>query len=129
MKNCLAIVVTALFSIHFANADTKFDPPEASQHGVYQIAANWSEMHHGWSVLTIKLTDATKAPVKGAELQIDYDMTGMPMSPPQKPVVEKDEGIYEKKVFFGMTGEYFFDFKIKAKSSEDTFSHKEVIKK
>ena len=72
------------------------DKAEATVGGKYQVSANWSELKRGWNVLTIKVEDADRNTVSGATVTVPYDMATMPMNPPQKPVLDKGEGIYEK---------------------------------
>lgn len=51
-----------------------------------------------------------------------YDMTGMPMDPPNNPIIEKGKGQYEKKILLGMSGKWKFDMKMMNKTVEDSFS-------
>ena len=51
------------------------------------------------------------------------------MNPPNNPGVEKGEGLYEKKIFLGMSGEWQFDMKLTAAGAEDTFSKTQMTQK
>ncbi len=106
----------------------KLDPAQQSANGYYQIAGTWSELKLGWNVLTLKITDSNSNPVTGAELKVTYDMVGMPMNPPDKPVEEKGKGRYNKQVFFGMRGLWRFDLTIHKDIVEDTLLRIENIR-
>lgn len=110
-----------------AFAETPFDPPEPTANGHYQVAGNWSELKRGWNVLVLKLTDMDQQPVNGATVTVVYDMVGMPMNPPDRPIVEKGDGVYEKQVFLGMRGTWKFDTTVNANTVEDTHSRTQEV--
>jgi len=112
----------------FAN-ETKLDPAENADHNRYKIAANWSELKTGWNTLTMQITSPDAIPTTEAMVEVVYDMVGMPMKPPQKPVVEKGDGYYEKQVFFGVAGNWKLDMTIMSGEVEDTHSKIEYIEK
>ncbi len=121
MLGALGIVVCE------ANAATKFDPPEATVNNYYQIEGNWSELKKGWSTLVLKISDQDQKPVVGATVTVAYDMVGMPMNPPNKPVVDKGDGTYEKPVFVGMRGNWRFDVTVEDNARADGLSHLQKI--
>lgn len=108
-------------------ADTKFDPAETTDSGKYFIEANWSELHHAWSVLTLKISDSELRPVTDAKVRVLYDMAAMPMNPPDKPIVNKGDGTYEKRVFLGMLGVWNFEINVDAAPTEDVLKHSQKI--
>lgn len=111
-----------------AFADTKFDPPQVTANGQYQLEGNWSELKHGWSNLILKVTGQDQQPVIGAKVDVAYDMVGMPMNPPSKPVVDKGDGTYVKPVFVGMRGTWQFDIAVtEAVKGEDTLSRQQKV--
>lgn len=112
-----------------AQAETKFDPAEPTVNGHYQVAGNWSELKHGWNTLILKVTDMNEQAVAGAKVTVVYEMVGMPMNPPDKPVEDKGDGTYEKRVFFGMKGTWKFDITVNSNSLEDTLSRQQEITK
>ena len=101
-----------LFMAVTVQAVTQFDPPELTANGQYQVEGNWSQLKRGWNVLIVKISSPTQQPLAGLKLDIAYDMVGMPMSPPNKTIVDKKDGTYEKQVFFGMQGDWKFQFKL-----------------
>ena len=116
-KVLLSCMIVAFSQLGFA-----LDQPEPTVNGTYQIEANWSELTRGWNVLQLTITDSQQHPVLGSGLEITYDMVGMPMGPPNNPVVEIGNGQYEKKIFLGMSGKWQFDMKMSNNGSEDSFS-------
>ena len=103
-------------------------PREPSANGLYQIEANWTDLKRGWNILTFVVTDANQQPVSRQNIDMVYDMIGMPMSPPNNPVVEKGNGNYEKKIFLGMSGTWKFDMKLKVNNVEDKFTKTQVTR-
>ncbi len=134
LSNWLAVtLIFGIFSLGSNSGWTdsnpiKFDPAEPSAGGNYQVSGNWLELKRGWNVLTLQIVDSNSNPVTGAELKVIYDMVGMPMNPPNKPVEEKGEGRYNKQVFLGMRGQWKFDLTIHKDTVEDTLSHIENVK-
>ena len=110
-----------------AFAQTKFDPAEVTSKGTYQVEANWSQLKRGWNLLVIKVSTPTQQPLAGLNLSVDYDMMGMPMSPPNKPIVDKKDGTYEKQVFMGMPGDWKFDLKLSDAAKADTFTRQQRV--
>ena len=92
--------------------------PELSLNGHYQVEANWSQLKRGWNTLLIKLTDENQKTVSGAKLTLRYDMAGMAMNPPDKPILDKGNGDYEKQVFIGMNGGWKFELTIEGLNTD-----------
>ena len=116
---------------HHAHASTStvvFDTAEPTVNNQYQISGNWSELKRGLGILTLKITDTSAQSVTGANVVVAYDMATMPMNPPDKPVEEKGDGVYEKRVFLGMRGTWKFNLSIKANSVEDTLTKLQDIR-
>ncbi|MGK5087366.1 FixH family protein, partial [Bdellovibrionota bacterium FG-2] len=101
---------------------------DATANGTYDISGNWSELKRGWNTLTLKVVNTDQQGVTGATVSVAYDMKGMTMSPPDRPVEEKD-GAYEKKVFIGMNGTWKFDATVSAGGVDDTLSKEVLITK
>ena len=116
MKTTVSILALysalSLFAGGAALAEARLDPPEPTVNGHYQVAGNWSELKRGWNTLVLKVTDSGQTAMTGATVKVAYDMVGMPMNPPDRPVVEKGDGIYEKRVFLGMPGSWKFDTEV-----------------
>jgi hypothetical protein len=126
----IAVLVTAGFCFqNISFADETLDPGEFTVNGKYKIAVNWSELKRGWNSLILKITDAEENRVSEASVTVTYDMIGMPMNPPDKPVEEKSASVYEKKVFLGMQGKWQFDISVIKNTVEDTLKRIEDIKK
>ena len=98
------------------------DVPEVTQNGNFQITGNWQQLRHGWKALSLKVTDQAKHPVVGAQVKVKYEMLEMPMNPPDKAVVEKGDGIYEKSIFIGMGGRWQFDIQVSAGTTTDSLT-------
>lgn len=106
-----------------AFAETKFDPPQVTANGQYQIEANWSELKRGWSVLVLRIINQDHQAISGGKVEVAYNMVSMDMNPPDKPIVDKGDGTFEKQVFLGMKGGWKFDISIDDKSNADSLSH------
>lgn len=117
MKSLFAIV--ALMAL--------FDPAEPTANQKFLVSGNWSELKRGWNTLVLRVTDADQQPVPGAAVSVAYEMVGMPMNPPQNPVIDKGDGIYEKRIFLGMRGEWRFDTTIQLDESSDTHARVEDV--
>lgn len=120
----MLIIICMAFT---ANAQIKFDPAELTTNGNYQIEGNWSQLKRGWNLLVIKVSTPTQQPLVGINLGVIYDMVGMPMSPPDKPVVDKRDGTYEKQVFIGMKGDWKFDLKLTDAAKFDLFTRQQRV--
>jgi hypothetical protein len=94
--------------------------PTANGH--YTIKGNWSDLKHGNNTLILQVSDASGASVSGATVGIGYDMVEMPMNAPDRPVVEKQNGQYEKSIFTGMKGDWQFDITVTKNGIEDTLT-------
>ena len=97
-------------------------PGRPTANGHYTIKGNWSDLKHGNNTLILQVSDASGAPVSGATVDIGYDMVEMPMNAPDKPVIEKQNGQYEKSIFTGMKGDWQFDITITKNGIEDTLT-------
>lgn len=117
----LILGLTALSSpVRADDNPPQMDQPEVTKNGSYEISGNWSELKRAWNTLTLKITDRNKQPVTGAKVTVVYDMVDMPMTPPERPVVEKGDGVYEKRVFPGMRGDWQFDTTVEKDNAKDT---------
>ena len=116
----------ATFSLT-AFADANFDQPVITQNGHYQIEGNWSELKRGWCKLILKISNQEQQPVVGAQVAVAYDMADMPMSPPNKPVLDKGDGTYEKQVFLGMRGTWQFDITVNDNTNTDTLTLQQKV--
>lgn len=124
------LMITTAVSFSYAdNTSLALDPAELTKNGNYQIAGNWSELKRGWNTLKLYITDTANQPTTGASVKVVYDMIGMPMNPPDKPVEEKGDGNYEKQVFLGMKGDWQFDVTVNKDSIEDSLMRIENIEK
>lgn len=117
----LGLVGIALPGFAFAEL-ADLDAPEPTVNGHFQISANWSQLKRGWNTLTMELRNAANQPIAGANVAVAYEMMDMPMNPPEKPVEEKGDGFYEKRVFLGMKGKWKFSIVVNAHSVEDTLT-------
>ena len=133
MKLVIQTVFATVFSLLLVSssgkADLTLDAAEPTANGSYQISANWSELKRGWNQLVFQLTDANQQLVSGAIVTIKYNMIGMNMDPPDNPVVETQSGVYEKKIFLGMNGNWKFDSRVIKQSVEDTHSKTQGVLK
>ena len=120
-------LILGAFLVGFAHLSFALDQPEVSTGGNYEIQANWSELKHGWNILTIQVSDMNQHPVLNENIEIAYDMVGMTMNPLNNAVVEKGNGLYEKKIFLGMPGKWKFDMKLSYENSEDNFSKVQAV--
>ena len=124
-------VSTCQHHSHDAHASTsaiELDAAEPTVNKQYQISGNWSEIKRGWGVLTLKVTNADEQAVTGAKVVTTYEMATMPMNPPDRPVEEIGEGIYEKKIFVGMRGPWKFNISVTVNSVEDTLTRLQDIR-
>lgn len=132
MKKIFLILVGAL--IHFspliwASEEAPLDSPELTQNQAYQVSGNWSQLKRGWNVLQLKILNQENKSLLKAQVTVAYDMATMPMNPPNNPIEEKENGVYEKKIFLGMKGDWKFDVTIEKDSKKDTFAKVVNIKK
>lgn len=131
MKQILSRIAVLAFLISTlsltAFADSNFDQPETTQNGHYQIKGNWSELKHGWNKLILKILNQEQQPVVGAKVEIAYEMLDMPMDPPNKPVLDKGDGSYEKQVFIGMKGAWEFNISVNDKANVDTLTLQQKV--
>lgn len=102
-----------------ANA-AKMDPPQVSKLGSYQVSLNGVELKKGKNTLLISLVDSTGLPMIAADLALAYDMVGMSMNPPVKPIVDHGDGTYETEVFLGMRGNWSFVVEVTDKGTTDS---------
>lgn len=121
----LAILISCLSLPAFA--ETNFTSAQITRNGLYQIEGNWSELKHGWSKLVLKISNQNQQLVAGAKVNVAYEMIGMPMNPPNKPVVDMGDGTYEKQVFIGMKGTWQFDITVDSNAEQDTLSSQQNI--
>ncbi len=117
----VGFMMCAMISVSSASEDV-LDPADLTVQGVYQVSSNWSTLKRGWNVLILRVLDSQNQPVSSAKVIVKYDMATMPMNPPDKPVIEKEDGIYEKSIFLGMKGNWKFDISIAEESQNDTLS-------
>jgi hypothetical protein len=103
---------------------------DPTKNGHYLIDANWSELKRGWNTFLMLVTDQNDQPVEDAKVTVTYDMLAHPMHPPEKPVIDRGNGTYEKSIFLGMIGRWKFDFSVAKDGVEDGVSVvREVSKK
>jgi hypothetical protein len=123
MKKMIAVAfLCGISTLSFADS-VKFDPAEASANGMYHIAGTWSQLKTSWDNLDLNVVDDHNQPVAGATVTIKYQMVGMPMGTPDRPVVDKGDGVYEKQVFLGMRGKWQFDVLVNKGSTQDSLTH------
>ena len=120
--------VLTLASTAPLRADTRLDSPEPTAKKLFQVEGNWSELKRGWNALTLRVTDGDHRPVTGATVAVVYDMDGMPMNPPDRPVEEKGAGMYQKQVFLGMKGKWKFTTTVTAHSASDNHVKMQDVK-
>lgn len=104
------------------------DSAESTNNNSYQVVGNWSELKRGWNTLILVVTEGNNEAVVGATITVSYDMVDMKMDPPDKPVEEKENGRYEKRVFLGMKGKWKFDTTIRKDQLEDALTKVQEIK-
>lgn len=129
-KLLIAIWITGVIGGGSAAAladELKMDASEPTANATYQISGNWSELKRGWNTLVLKVADPTNQAVLGAQVTVTYDMVEMPMSPPEKPVEEKGDGIYEKRIFLGMKGTWLFNTVVNSNGEGDTLTRNQEV--
>ncbi len=81
---------------------------EPTAQGYFLVSGNWAQLKRGGNVLVLKITDSESKALTQANVKVAYDMVEMSMNPPDNPVEEKENGVYEKKIFLGMKGHWKF---------------------
>lgn len=127
------LLASALFlslnsELAIAEGSYALDTSEPTKNGFYQISANWSELRRGWNTLTFQVYDSEQKSIATDEVSVSYDMESMPMDPPDEPIIDKGDGLYEKRIFLGMRGGWKFDFKLSKNKVEDTYSKSQAVR-